>query len=276
MSATPDVQIGPASWVRRHAVATYFLLTFAISWTGAFLVVAPHLLRGTEIPKFSGILIFPAMLLGPVVPGMVMAGVTDGRAGIGDLFARMNPARIAPSWWTALLIPPALVLIVLMSLKHFVSPSYAPNHFWLGVAFGVPAGLFEEIGWTGFAFPKMRLQRSPLGAAVLLGILWGIWHLPAINYLGAATPHGRYWFAFFLAFTLAMMAMRVLIAWLYQNTESLLLVQLMHISSTGALVVFSPPVKPPQEVIWYLVYGCLLWLVVIIIRRTGGRQLIAG
>jgi membrane protease YdiL (CAAX protease family) len=136
--------------------------------------------------------------------------------------------------------------------------------------------LFEEIGWTGFAFPKMRLQRSPLRAAVLLGIVWGVWHLPAINYLGAATPHGRYWFAFFFAFALAMTAMRVLIAGLYQNTESLFLAQLMHISSTGALVVFSPPVRPPQEVTWYLVYGCLLWLAVIIIRRTCGRQLIAA
>ena len=72
----------------------------------------------------------------------------------------------------------------------------------------------------GFAFPKMRLKLHALGAAVLLGIFWGVWHLPVIDYLGTATPHGVYWLPFFLSFTAAMTAMRVLIAWLYSNTKS--------------------------------------------------------
>jgi len=102
----------------------------------------------------------------------------------------------------------------------------------------------------GFAFPKMCQSRGPLVASVLLGILWGASHLPVVDCLGAATPQGAFWLPFFLAFISAMTAMRVLIAFLYGNTNSVLLAQLMHASSTGALVVFSPPaVSAKQEVV---------------------------
>jgi membrane protease YdiL (CAAX protease family) len=85
----------------------------------------------------------------------------------------------------------------------------------MGVLFGVPAGLLEEIGWTGFAFPRKSSRHNPLGASILLGLLWSLWHLPVVNYLGTATPHGAYWFPFFLVFAFAMTAMRVLISWAF-------------------------------------------------------------
>jgi uncharacterized protein len=66
-----------------------------------------------------------------------------------------------------------------------------------------------------------------------------------------------------------MTAMRVLIAWLYVNTKSVLLAQLMHVSSTGTLVIFSPAVSAAQEAIWYALYGCVLWGVVGRLRRGG-------
>ena len=182
---------------------------------------------------------------------------------------RAHAATIPARWYGILVIPPLLVLAVLVLLKILVSPAFSPNQFWMGILFGVPAGFLEEIGWTGFAFPKMSLGGNRLRAALVLGVLWATWHLPAINFLGAAAPHGRYWFHFFLAFALAMTAMRVLIAWLYVNTRSVLLAQLMHVSSTGALVIFSPPVSAAQETMWYAVYGCVLWAVVrVIAART--------
>jgi hypothetical protein len=60
---------GPESFFRRHSVLAYFLLAFAISWTGALAVAAPALLRGQAVSNFSGILMFPAMLLGGASAG---------------------------------------------------------------------------------------------------------------------------------------------------------------------------------------------------------------
>src|SRR5438067_13645809 len=86
----------------------------------------------------------------------------------------------------------SLVLTVLLCLERSVSPRYVPNRFFMGILFGIPAGLLEETGWTGYAFPKMRSENNSLAAAILLGLLWALWHLPVISYLGTATPHGAY------------------------------------------------------------------------------------
>jgi membrane protease YdiL (CAAX protease family) len=229
---------------------------------GALAVAAPHLLRGEELPKLAGILMFPAMLLGPGVSGIVLTRLIDGKEGLRELFARMRRVSFPGRWYAALLIPPLPVLGVLICLKAFVSAAFAPNFFLVGVLFGVPAGLLEEIGWMGFAFRKMSEGRNALGQSVLLGLLWSLWHLPVINYLGAASPHGAYWLPFFGAFAVAMTAMRVLICWMYVNAKSVLLCQLMHVSSTGSLVIFGAPrVAADQEAVWYLVYGVALWVV---------------
>jgi membrane protease YdiL (CAAX protease family) len=147
----------------------------------------------------------------------------------------------------------------------------------VGVLFGIPAGFLEEIGWTGYALQKMLSADDRLAPSVLLGLLWAVWHLPVINYLGTATPHGAYWLPFFLAFSLAMTAMRVLIAWIYANTKSVLLAQLMHVSSTGSLVVFSAAgVTAAQETIWYGLYGTALWVAVGVVVKTFTRRLRAA
>jgi CAAX protease family protein len=274
MSTPISAPSKPENFFARHPVSTYFALTFAVSWLGAFAVAAPHLLRGEAIPKFAGLMMFPAMLLGPSAVGILLTRTVDGSGGLRDLFSRMFRARVPARWYSALLIPPVLVLTVLFCMKTFVSPVFAPNRFFVGIGFGFVAGFFEEIGWMGFAFPKMRRVDNALAPAILLGLLWGCWHIPVIDYLGTSTPHGAYWLPFFLAFTAALTAMRVLIAWVYTNTQSVLLAQLLHAFSTGSLVVFSPPgASAAQESLWYAIYAAALWLLVAVVAITYGKRL---
>jgi membrane protease YdiL (CAAX protease family) len=151
-------------------------------------------------------------------------------------------------------------------MKIFVSLIFTSGRFLMGIAFGIPAGFFEEIGWTGYAFPKIARTMTPFAASILVGLPWGLWHLPVIDFLGTATPHGRYLLPYFLAFIAVLSAMRVRIGWIDTNTRSILLAQCMHASSTGAVVVLSPPrVNAAQEALWYAIYAAALWVAVVVV-----------
>jgi membrane protease YdiL (CAAX protease family) len=150
-------------------------MTFALSWIGALAVAAPHFVRQQSLPKITGILMFPVMLLGPSCAGVLLTRLIDGKSGLRALFSQMFRASVSARWYAALFVPPTLVLVVLLFLEGFVSSVYAPNRFLPGILFGIPAGFFEEIGWTGYAFPKMRSQNDALAPSILLGLLWGLW-----------------------------------------------------------------------------------------------------
>lgn len=260
--------------VQKKPVLSYFILTFLISWVGAFALVARKLVLGEPISKLDGILMFPIMILGPPLASLILNYLNGAKKAVRDIFVRMHPGRIRRTWLMALLIPPAVILLVLLILSKTISPAYRPGSFWPGFSFGIVAGILEEMGWMGFAFPNLIRNRTALSGGIILGLIWSIWHLPVINFLGSASPHGEDWLVYFLSFTTVMTAIRVLIAWIYQNTESLLLCQLAHISSTGFLVVFSPsPITPAQEPVWYFAYAFVLWMIVAWIVYRFGKNL---
>jgi membrane protease YdiL (CAAX protease family) len=263
------------AYLKRHPLSVYFGIAFLISWGGGLLVEGPRLLRGQPIGPAQTLALFPVLVVGVGLAGLALTALVDGRAGVRDLLARMGRWRVGAGWWAAALFTaPVLILLTLLALRNFVSPAFASGFFPLGLVFGLVPGLFEEVGWTGFAYPRLIQRRSPLAAAVMLGVLWGLWHLPVVDYLGAAAPHGGYWLAFFGAFVLLVAAMRVLIEWVYLNTRSLLLAQLMHASSTACLVLFGAPgVSAGQEALWYAIYGLVLWVCVALVVRAEGPSL---
>jgi uncharacterized protein len=262
--------------IQNNYVIRYFLIVFLISWAGAFSLVAGKLFAHQPIPAFDGILMFPIMLLGPFLSGIILTYINGGKSALRSVWQKLDPTKSRAGWWLALLIPPAAILFTLLLFSVTVSKEYQPHIFVFGFLFGIPAGTMEEVGWMGFAFPNMQKRKTNFSNAVQLGLIWSLWHLPVINFLGTASPHGVQWFSFFLAFASVMTAMRVIIVWVYCNTGSLLLCQLMHISSTGFLVTLSPsPLNIYQEPLWYFGYALVLWSLVALIVSKFGKNLVA-
>ena len=262
--------------IQRHPLATYFGLVLLISYGSFVLVVGPKLLRGGAEQATDAFLLFPIIVVGVCVVGITLTGITGGRPALRDLFARVGRWQVGAQWYAvAVLTPSVLLLAVLFLFRTLVSPVFTPKIFPLGIVFGLVPGFLEEFGWMGFAYPKMRVPRSALSAALLLGVVWGLWHAPVVDYLGAAAPHGAYWAPFFLTFIAIVMAVRVLIVWIYSNTGSILLAQLMHASLTVSLATFDPVgVSPGQETLWYAVYAFALWIVVAVVTISYGKCLV--
>lgn len=264
---SPQAVLGRPEW-------DYLALAFGISWVGALCLALPWLVRGHTVPKFTGLMMFPVMLLGPSLAGIFMTWRTGGKLGLAALFRSMRLHALCSCVGDRPVAPAGGGVDRSGSAAQRSRSSVCSSLFRRWVRIRSRRGFVEEIGWTGFAFPSLAKHRTAFRAAVQLGVIWALWHAPVIDYLGTATPHGRWWLAYFLAFAGVLTAVRVLIAYLYVNTRSLLLVQMMHAASTGALVVLSPPgVSAGQEAFWYACYAAVLWLAVIGVRRVTGPSL---
>ena len=256
-------------WLRRHPLLAYCAAVYGISW-GGILVVAGA--RGFDLVRLQAAdtaLIFVAMLLGPSVGGLAMTAVLDGQAGLRRLRSSLMRWRVGLRWYAvALLTMPMLLLIVLWPLSATVDGAFAPRFQWPLFAIGLIAGSFEEIGWTGFATPRLLALKRLFIAGLSLGLVWALWHAPVdfrqnFNALGAA------WLLEFAAFYVAALtAYRLLMTWVYANTQSLLLAVLMHASYTGWLFVLYPATSFEQGLVWQTALAVSLWGVVAMVMAV--------
>jgi hypothetical protein len=245
------------AFVKRHPVLSFYALVFAISWGGLLLVVGgPDGISAT--PEQVERLLLPALLAtfaGPSIAGIVLTGLVHGRAGLRDLLARMTRWRVGARWYAvALLTAPLFVTATLLALS-LSSPEFLPGIYTsddkatlllFGTAWGlIGGGLLEELGWTGFAVPTMRQRYGVLGTGLIVGVLWGAWHL-LITYwvMSGSTAGGLTLASFLLMFVFfhagSLPAYRVLMVWVYDRTESLLVAMLMHASFSASRLILNP------------------------------------
>jgi len=265
--------VNEQSFVKRHSLVIYFVLAFAIAWIGSFVSAGPEFLAGEALESSDSGPMASAMLGAPSIAGLLMTYLAEGKAELEELFAKMTKYKVAGRWYLPLLIFPALLLLVSVLLGVLVSPEMAPVFAIFGVFAGPLAGFFEETGWTGFAYPKMSAKASVLGTAIYLGIIHGVWHT-MVWFLSQYSTLGWYWLPYFFGFYLHLVALRVLIVWVYSNTGSVFLAMLMHASSTGFYgILVSTTMTPVNWVIFYNVYGVVLCLAAAVVALRYGRTL---
>ena len=134
----------------------------------------------------------------------------------------------------------------------------------------------EELGWTGFAIPKLRLRYGILTTALIVGALWGAWHL-LVNFWSSGTPSrtlslSQMLTSLFFSFGI-LPAYRVLMVRVNDRTRSLLLAWLMHAALTASNVILGPLVTPGVTgPIWSLVMAAALWVVVAAVATANRGQ----
>ena len=262
-------------FLQNNSIVVYFIFSYAITWGGIMLVIASNGF-GREIGMGAFALMFLAMFAGPSLTGLALTYILGGRKGIQELFSRMKRWRVGLGWIAiAVFTIPVLMSSTLYFLSVTVSPVFKPGWMIPGFIAGLVAGFFEEIGWTGFALPRLQKKYGGLAAGILLGLLWAFWHMLA-DYFGNIHVMKEAWFPHFLIYwVVSLTAYRFLMTWVYQNTGSLLVAQLMHAFYTGTQVVLTPTGTSFAEgLLWKSILAACLFLFAAIVAFTFGKNLI--
>ena len=276
------------SFVSGHPLLSYFALTFAISW-GALLVMI--LRNGFPTSKESLNAQLPvailAMLGGPSISGVLMTALIDGKAGLRSLLSRMLKWQVGARWYVMALLVGPLSMLAALGVAFLLTPRlHVPGLFasvnkmsvlLSGVIGGVIVGICEELGWTGFALPRLRLHHSMLSSGLILGVIWGAWHVLsnvvwAIHtYSGALSPT-RTAILTGIGFLVGQLPpFRILLVWVYDRSGSLLIAMLMHASLTASTLILAN--LPISGTLYGILLAVSMWFIAATVIVKNRREL---
>jgi membrane protease YdiL (CAAX protease family) len=187
---------------------------------------------------------------GFVVASLIMTGIIGGWAGIRALLRQFLVWRVGLPWYGVVLLGAAVIDLAAIAIhvllggampdfaqpfaRQIVGPSL---NLWVALPLFFLIGVFsngEEMGWRGYALPRLQARHGALIASLIIGIIWAFWHVPKFLTAGSAQDYS-FWF-----YLLDTIAKAILFTWVYNNTKSsLLMVTLFH-AALNTSAVFLP------------------------------------
>jgi membrane protease YdiL (CAAX protease family) len=252
---------GIKALLARHPLVSFFVMAYAFTW----LVWAPWVLGedGAGLLPInisqtaSGYLNATAILAGPTLSAFIMTATTEGREGVRRLLGRLVLWRVGFRWYLFALLGVPLIMLVgtmiysgdLPNLGALGGPSYLLSYlgtYALVVVLGGP--LFEEIGWRGFALPRMERLHGPLLASLILGVLWALWHLPEFLVPTWAASSGGGGILGITLFIVTAVTFTIVITWVFNNTRASVLLAILVHTSIDAFTVPLGEIFPARAV----------------------------
>jgi membrane protease YdiL (CAAX protease family) len=277
------------SWIQRYPLIAYFAIAFAGTWALTIPLALSTAYNLFTIPDFAFVLLFIlSIYLGPFLSGLIVTRATGGSAGLRRLLKRIVQWRVGVRWYLAAIFSFLLIWLTAFSIllrgaplrELIADPMLLVTIFlpWLLQGIFIPS-IGEEVGWRGFAFPRMQVQYGPIIGTVILGALQGLWHLPLLF-----TPIlGPFSLEKLTTFVLTAIGGVFLYNWVFNNARgSVLIAILMHASSNAASRLLEEII--PQEVIlqaqlplsleWInvIIFGVVAIFLVIFTRGRLGYQ----
>jgi membrane protease YdiL (CAAX protease family) len=234
----PDANRSFMRWLRRHPIACYLAVTFAVTW-GAWIPLA---VTGRAVTiGFTPVYLLG--LIGPAIGAVVTTAIVGGTEGLRGLSARILRIRTGARWWS---IGPGIVLgvglVVGAGALVIATFGIAGLHPWadFGAFNGFPLadplvlwlllivinGFGEETGWRGYLLPHLQRRWSPLVSSLVVGVVWSAWHIPAFF---ITETYRQMPLAFIPLFVVSLTCGSVVLTWLYnRGRSSILLVAVWH------------------------------------------------
>jgi len=247
----------------RYPLVSFFVMAYAFSW----IVWSPWVLGedganvlppGLSVPTSAARLLLAAgILAGPTLSAFIMTAITEGREGVRRLLGRLVLWRVGIPWYLFSLLGVPLIMLLgtmiysgdLPNLGALGGPSYLLSYLATYVFVVVLGGpLFEEIGWRGFALARMEALHGPLLASVILGMLWGLWHLPEFLVPSWAASSGGGGILGITLFIVTVITFTIVITWVFNNTRASVLLAILVHTSIDAFTVPLGEIFPARAV----------------------------
>ena len=230
--------------VKRYPLAAFFIGAYVGSW----LFWSPMVLI-PDLP-FERIALINqlGLFLGPFASALLVTRITEGRGAVKALVARMVQWRARPVWY----LLAVLMIPVVTGAGYFIGSQQVelpPVQLLVisYIVFLLGGPLQEEIGWRGFALPRLQTKLRPLVAALVLGVIHCLWHAPL--FLTAEWDTARDTPDRYLAYLLLVVSLSVVMTWLYNGSHgSVLLVILGHNGINWALMAVAPTSTWPAAI----------------------------
>jgi membrane protease YdiL (CAAX protease family) len=251
------VVLPPAPTIARYPLTSFFTLSFLLTW----LAWTPYVLGATglgllpvQVPELWGssqtLGLIPGAFLGPIGSAFLVTALAEGRPGLRRWGARLVRWRVGVRWYAAVLLGvPVGYLATALLLPGAWDAATAPT---LGLLLAYPlmllaqlatTGLAEEPGWRDFALPLLQRRFGPLHGTLLLGVLWGAWHLPLfLTEWGGWPDVSVRQIGEFMGVAVAL---SIGMTWLFNRTgQSLPIVMLFHCGINSTATLAFEPVFP--------------------------------
>lgn len=253
------------TWIARRQLPVYLVLAFGMSWSVWPLVVLN--------PASS-----PMVPFGPAIAAIVVTALVGGRRAVLGLLGQLTRWRVGLPWYLAALSPFAITALTGVLAVVTGASSSAAEGFSASLT-GLPAvllstfvivGLFEELGWRGYALRTLQRSHSPLWSALVVGAVWLAWHLPEL----VSDPSGQ---RPPLPFAVSVLAQSVILTWLYNSTRGSLPVAMLFHAAVNTSAQFLLPQFPDDAYVdvWWLMTGLYVLVAAAVIWRSGARRLTA-
>jgi membrane protease YdiL (CAAX protease family) len=261
------------NFIYRNPLRAYFVFSYVFFWLFLTLVVVTlnffHL-NTESLPIWLMPLVTVIGSWMPTFAALIVTSTIKGPAGIGNLFRKFIQYKVSIKWYLAALIPFGLgfaaVWIYHFAGKGMLTETSHSLNFWIGLVvvnlLAGPTG--EELGWRGFALPRLLEKYTPLKAGIILGIIWDVWHLPLWFTSGFTSTN---LLLYCLYFSISIISLSILMTWIFCNTSSSLVpMALSHFSFNIGQNLFGPQglgLVPTLPLLGITSIFCLLSIIII-------------
>jgi membrane protease YdiL (CAAX protease family) len=268
------------SLFKRYPLWAYLIITYVFSWAlWSVLAVTfpPNVMQEGMPPTF----IILAMLgnIGPSLAGIVTTSIVDGKEGLRDLFARFRRWRVGIGWYAAALLITPLVGLATLAVEGALGMPTATLEEMIGtlpisIIWPLLAALGEEFGWRGFYLPRLQKRHTALRASIVVGVVWGLWHIPtqvlAFRQYGLLVVSANV----FATHIVAVTAQTTVMTWVHNNArQSLLLMILSHFGITfTAGFLFPLSMSVIEGLRHWLIYAVFYWLAALVVIAIAGPK----